>query len=298
MLTAGDIQYEPQSQKMFEVTNSILSMMSGDAVFFMEIYDSVYAYVRGLQSDAQDALTTREVVQLFIRKRNEAKIRRSEAQILGPLGLSMSDFIANQGKLSPKLGSDLATELINFEVPGIDVILAGADPDGSSQIYVINDGDYSCCNAIGFASVGSGSRHAESQFMMARHAWNSPLSDSLFLTYVAKRRAEVAPGVGAATDLLMIQPGSGIVSLNTDLIAKLENEYGLLREREESQIRSAIEEMARYVDKLRDSADEGSNEKEAETVPGKSAPTNETGTRKNARRAEKKPIAQAGDQKA
>jgi hypothetical protein len=160
-----------------------------------------------------------------------------------------------QGQLGSALTSELALKLQTFDVPGIDVIVAGVD-NGGAQIYVINDGNFSCYNAIGFAAVGSGAGHAESQFMLARHAWNSPLPDTLLLTYFAKKRAEVAPGVGIATDLLMIQPNGSISGLNEDLESKLEAEHLSAVRREQKGMRSTVAEMKRYVDELRSAATE------------------------------------------
>src|SRR5215207_7140862 len=78
-------------------------------------------------------------------------------------------------------------------------------------IFVVRDGYLSCEDVVGFASVGSGSRHAESQMMLARHAWNADLDPTLLTTYLAKKRAEVAPGVGTETDMFMITgPGNNL----------------------------------------------------------------------------------------
>jgi hypothetical protein len=92
MLTAGDIQYEPPSQKMFQVTRSITSMMSGDAVFYTEIMDSVYADLNLMDDDVKAQMTVPQVVQLFLKKRNSAKTKRAESSILGPLGLDLNKF--------------------------------------------------------------------------------------------------------------------------------------------------------------------------------------------------------------
>jgi hypothetical protein len=73
----------------------------------------------------------------------------------------------------------------------------------------VDDGRVSCNDGIGFAAIGIGARHAESQIMLNKHSWNSPSVDSALLGYIAKKRSEVAPGVGEGTDVFTIGPVVG-----------------------------------------------------------------------------------------
>ena len=172
MLTSGDIQYEPLSPKTFGLTKFVVSMMSGDAAFYTEIMDAVIA---DLQGRHEERVPVADIARKFGKFRSDLLRQRAENAILRPLGLTSESFLQQQQFMDAQLVDKLATELLNFDVPGIDVIIAGVDE--RPQIYVLADGDISCNNAIGFASVGSGSRHAESQFMLARHSWTSPLAE-------------------------------------------------------------------------------------------------------------------------
>jgi hypothetical protein len=266
MLTAGDIQYEPPSPKVFQLTKHVVSMMSGDAAFYTEIMDSV---LRQLDPNTEDFVAVTDVADLFVHFRSEAHRKRAASAILSPLGLNSETFMSRQQELDPNLVDKLATELINYYVPEVDVIIAGIDTKGA-QIYVMSGGEVTCNNAIGFASVGSGSRHAESQFMLARHSWNAPTSDTLFLTYSAKKRSEVAPGVGSATDMLMIH-SDGVTSLKPDLLRKIEAVYANLTKKEEKNINLANDEVKRYVSTLTEETEEKS-EGQKKNSDGESTP--------------------------
>jgi hypothetical protein len=52
--------------------------------------------------------------------------------------------------------------------------------------------------------VGYGEWHSQSQFMFAGHAPWKNFPETFLLTYSAKKRAEVAPGVGAHTDMVVV----------------------------------------------------------------------------------------------
>ena len=98
-------------------------------------------------------------------------------------------------------------------------------------IFVVRDGYLSCEDVVGFASVGSGSRHAESQMMLARHAWNADLDPTLLTTYLAKKRAEVAPGVGTETDMFMITGPGNNFALSATVMGSWKSFTGSLPKR-------------------------------------------------------------------
>jgi hypothetical protein len=115
---------------------------------------------------------------------------------------------------------------------------------------MVEDGFISCRDSIGFAAIGSGSRHAESQFMLQRHAWNSPITDTLLLAYIAKKRAETALGVGHETDMFMIPHLGGFDTLSTAAMEKLQAEYEQILEGERSIFNKSKQEMKTYVEKI------------------------------------------------
>ena len=113
---------------------------------------------------------------------------------------------------------------MTYEELDVEGIVCGVDAQWP-HIYVITDpGIVNCEDSVGFAAVGIGANHADSQFMLAGYHFNETFPRSMFLTYAAKRKAEVAPGVGEATDLFSASL-NGVSFARQEVITKLEEIY-------------------------------------------------------------------------
>jgi hypothetical protein len=143
---------------------------------------------------------------------NRAKLRRAESAILAPLGLDGASFIERQRQMAPKIAESLTRELLTFQIADVATIITGIDASGG-HIYVVENGDLSCRDNIGFAAIGAGYWHANSHLMFTGYTRHKFMPETMLAAYSAKKRAEVAPGVGEATDMFLIGPLMG--SYNT-----------------------------------------------------------------------------------
>jgi hypothetical protein len=253
MLTSGDIEFEPNSRrKIFAVTKSIVVMTSGDASFQSVILRGLTQHVtEKVLAHPGDWMRVQDVADGYAHLWAEAKGKRAEAALLWPLNLDRTTFNASQRSLDPALVDQLAMKMVNFEVPFTQGLIAGNDWDGT-HIYRVEDGEVSCLSTVGFGAIGKGARHAESQFMLARHSWDAALADALLLTYIAKRRAQIAPGVGAATDLSAIIGLGGYTEIRSDVRDALEREYvSIVNAENEAQIEARVN-ITQFLDKLQE----------------------------------------------
>jgi ATP-dependent protease HslVU (ClpYQ) peptidase subunit len=235
MVTAGDVQFEHHQHKvaLMSLSKSAVVLIAGDLSLQMEILLDVRAE---MTSNAADLWTVRQVAELFERQYDKARARRAASKLLAPLGLDHETFISRQQEMHAELVMELARGLIDFEMPDLQAIITGIDPEGDDQahLYVVNDGALTVEDGAGFAAIGSGQRHAEAHFMAACHSRHAPLWQTLWAVYSAKRRAEVAPRVGRVTDLIVLGPGRGTLwPVAQDDIARLDHLYEKLRTREE-----------------------------------------------------------------
>ena len=252
MLTSGDVQFEPSAgTKIFGLSNSMFMMTAGDAALQAEITGMVSREILArIAIDPANWWKVSEAADLYVKYYNFIRNKRAENAILSPLHLDGASFIANQRTMTPDLVSALSKELLNFEIPNVAAIFAGVDPDGT-HIYTVHNNEANCVDNVGFAAIGIGGRHASSQFMFARHAWNSPFADTLLLTYYAKRKAEVAPGVGIGTDMVTVGPSLGsFTTIREDVIKKLDREYRKTIRSETLAFRRAKGAMNAYVEEL------------------------------------------------
>jgi hypothetical protein len=256
MLTSGDIQFEPSAgTKTYFLTNSMFVMTAGDAALQAEIILMVLQEITDrIAKDPNNWWKVSEAADLYVKYYNVIRNKRAENAVLSPLNLDGQSFLANQGTMSSNLVERLARELINFEMPNASAIFAGLDPAGC-HIYTVHNNEANCVNNVGFAAIGIGDRHASSQLMFARHAWNAPFPETLMLTYYAKKKAEVAPGVGVGTDMVMVGPVLGsLMQIGDHVIKKLDEEYDRIIRSESSAFARAKGRMRGYVEDLTNKA--------------------------------------------
>jgi hypothetical protein len=223
MITAGDVQFEPQQTKVWGLTASIAIMIAGDTSLQTEIIRGVQADVnQRIQAEPNNWWKVTDVADLYSRHYQKAVLRRSESAILAPFGLDQASFLSKQQEMAPDLVMALAKDLINFDAPRVETIITGIDDEGA-HIVSVENGNWSLQDAVGFAAIGAGYWHANSQLMFAGHTRFRLFPETLLLTYSAKKRAEVAPGVGQVTDMFMIGPAKGASSpVSEDLIRQVD----------------------------------------------------------------------------
>ena len=154
--------------------------------------------------------------------------------------------------MDSNLVQQITVELINFQAPDVETILTGVDQEVPyTHIYLIKNGDISCQDTIGFAAIGIGSWHANSQLMFAGHTRWKSFPETLLLVYSAKKRAEVAPGVGEATDMITIGPALGQYSkIDVGHISALEIIYKTSQKEEQAAAIRAKESAKTYVEEI------------------------------------------------
>lgn len=251
LLTAADVQFEPARPKIVGVTHSIYIMTAGDASYLTLVLPHVLGWANRKSAESPDQwLLVRDVVDCYLYHFNEVRAKMAEAAILAPLGLTRETFLSRQQTMNNDLVRRLATAMLEYQVPDCAVIVAGRDMEGT-HIFAVDGTSVSALESVGFAAIGAGARHANSQFMLARHAWHHNFADTLLLSYIAKRRSETAPGVGTETDMLVIGPGLGkSIFLGDHVMERLEQEYQRVIAAENGALLEAKTQIARYVDEL------------------------------------------------
>ncbi|MCI0618955.1 hypothetical protein L0244_38775, partial [bacterium] len=254
MITSGDIQFEPPVAKIFFLTSSIAIMAAGDSAFHTEIMKDVVKEVNDrVVAEPDNWWLVKDIVDIYIKYRNVAKLKRSEATILAPLNLDRNSWLINQKIMDSNLIESIARDLIAFDLPEVSVIIAEIDNlqnNPTTHIYSIHNDYISCDDSIGFRAIGSGARHAESQFMLTGHAWNSGPHATAALAYRAKKDAEIAPGVGKGTDMYMIAGLGNSSQVRPNIQEKMEREYQKMKKKYVKIQDELNKEVKRYVDSL------------------------------------------------
>jgi 20S proteasome alpha/beta subunit len=251
MLTGRDVEFEPSQSKVIELTSSIAILVAGDTAMQIEVAYSVLSDVRSrLEAEPGYLWNVSDVADLYSHYYNEARSKRSESSILALLGLNRISYLDRQQQLAPELVLQLASKLTSFEAPRVQAIVLGVD-SGGGHIYVCDNGAVSCQDSVGFAAIGIGHWHANSQFMFGGHTKWKAMPETLLMTYFAKKRSEVAPGIGAFTDMLIIGPDlDSYIKIGDEPLETLERIWQRAQSKRKELEREAEEEINKYVKSL------------------------------------------------
>jgi hypothetical protein len=252
MLTAGDIQFQPPTAKIFPITTAITILTAGDASIQGEILQRVLVdvYAR-IASDPDNWWRVADVANLYYDHYKEIWSEHAENEVLAPLGLTYDTYYEKQKGMDSQLVRQIATELLNYELrTEVQAICCGIDSSGS-HIYMVDGRGTNCEDYVGFAAIGIGMNHAESQLMFAQHSELSSPEETTLLVYAAKKRAEVAPGVGDATDMVVLGPNLGQTSfLNETILRELESIYNEEHQKMEQARQQSKSRIYQYVEEF------------------------------------------------
>lgn len=193
------IEFEHQVPKMTPVTDSAAVLVAGDALAGNELFERVHS---------QDGMTSRnvsEVARSFAGAYADHRLERIKKEILGIRRLTLDAYYANQHSLQPQLVMVVDQGMQQFD-PNLEFLIAGVDASGGHLYSVSNPGGRPISHAvIGYTAIGSGALHALQAMIAFEHGPSCSLAEALFRVYAAKRRAQVAPGVGPETDMAVIR---------------------------------------------------------------------------------------------
>lgn len=198
MITAADVQYEPQQQKAAFFGKSIV-LVAGDIGIHAQAIHDTEKEIRGRQ------LPPHDIAQIYGRAMQLINRRQAENEILAPLGLNTDTFHAQQKEFSVGFVELITSQLQNRRPVESEALVIGSDGE-EAHIYQIDPyGNETCLDAVGFGAIGIGAWHAKSRLMQIGHTPNSRFwAQALAAIFAAKKNAEIAPGVGKHTDMHVV----------------------------------------------------------------------------------------------
>ncbi|MBI4080691.1 MAG: hypothetical protein HY430_02870 [Candidatus Levybacteria bacterium] len=220
MLTGGygDMTFEPPTPKILSITNSIAVMTAGDQNIQMQVFQEAGKIVREkIKEDPSKWLNVSDVAEIYSKCFYELRKKLIEKRILSQFNLSFDSFISKQKDMSAGFVDMITRNINRFDIDymrdrGVETIITGID-DSGPHIYVVTNGDISCNDKLGFASIGIGGNHAISHFMLSAYSRFDSESKALLTIHQAKKKSEASPGVGKETDMCVIGPPVGTFTM-------------------------------------------------------------------------------------
>lgn len=191
-------QYELSQPKFAKIINSAMVLLAGSVNLTAEILRKTCSFYKNyidIIPIERIAETYGSYLSNYLDDRKNNIVRRRT-------GLTFKEFMT-QAEWSEKDRDSITKEI--KQIPDTGAIVTGIDETGA-HIYLIDaEGVVSCQDSIGYAVVGTGDYHAVSQLMRNRHSPDKPYIDTLLLSYMAKRDAELNEYVGKTTDIFIIK---------------------------------------------------------------------------------------------
>lgn len=197
------IGYEFENEevrKIVKVRDTAVAYLltAGDVLFANEVLEAVRKDV-----DAKGVTATAVIADLF--REHYQKVRRKHIirNELEPRGLSLESYYQGQQRLVKEVVMMIDNALKSSN-PRTELIVAGFGEACCSVFSVMNPGDLFCHDAIGFAAVGSGAPHAVYSLIESGYKKSMDAKTVYELVEKAKKRSEVAPGVGNKTEIIIV----------------------------------------------------------------------------------------------
>ncbi len=196
-VTVGDMEYEPNQTKVASFGNCLVLVAGDLAIHSQAIQDTD----KELKSRH---LPSRDIAIIYGRAIQAVNARHAESEILAPLGLNTDAFQAKQKDFSQGFVDTITSQLQNRQPSDVEALVVGSNGERAQIFLVDSRGREYCMDDAGFAAIGIGAWHAKSRLMSVGHVSSRILAPTLAALFAAKRSAELAPGVGSATDINII----------------------------------------------------------------------------------------------
>ncbi len=198
-ITSGDVEYEPNQVKVCFLTKRVLILISGDYAIHSEALMKTQSR---LLSDTENS--PGEIAEIYASYIRDIKFRYACNVYLSPLGLTSESFYSRQSGFEENFLHRIANQLQEYQAPLTEAIIAGADDRGAEIYLVDTESKVNCQNDVGFVAIGAGAWHAKSLLMQSGYNKQFLFPVALWMSYAAKKRGEIATGVGKATDIFYV----------------------------------------------------------------------------------------------
>lgn len=197
------IGYEFESEdisKIIKLKEKTYTLTAGDVLFAGEVITMAQQRL----SNESDAITVAEITEYVRIAYQEARKRHVIRNELESRGLDLNLYYENQQKLVTPIVQMIDEQFRTWN-PEVEFIVAGKDSSGCHIHTVQNPGDTLCHDSVGFVAIGSGAPHALYSLIESNYKKTMSKDEVEELIKRAKRRSEVAPGVGTATTDVTIE---------------------------------------------------------------------------------------------
>ena len=180
------------------ISGDVSSLIAGDVIFASEVLTLVKKTVT--EQSVSSVAVIAELVRGAYQEVRRTHILRNEFE---SRGLTLETYYQNQQRLVGTIVQILDNALRNYN-PSVSLLIAGKGEKTCQLFTVVNPGEMICNDVIGYTAIGSGAPHAVYSLIDTGYKKSMPKEKVEELVKQAKKRSEVAPGVGGQTRVVSI----------------------------------------------------------------------------------------------
>lgn len=218
-VSAINLQYDHSERKIDVLRPNLAMLSAGNALIAAEVFRRSQSGLGQAADDSFDASVV-GIRQIF----QDMHRARAEEAILFPRGWNWTDYKAmGSQSVNPQIQMVIDQHLNQFTL-GTQFIVAGVDHTGAHITWLHDQlsgpGWVDYFDKLGYHTIGSGASHANIALSLHGQHRGLSLERTLYNVVAAKLTSEVAPGVGASTDVAVVST-SGIRFLDDSTLARL-----------------------------------------------------------------------------
>ncbi len=201
--TSYPMPYEFENDEMSKIHRMsehapIFALAAGDLVNGNEMLDHAQMEVARQEVARENGITADQVAEIVRMCYSSLRLKLAVSLHLEPRGMDHPTFISNQNNLTPQLAQYLDQAIAQFDI-GVELIVAGPTNEKVGIYQIVHPGVIINATSIGYAAIGSGAPHAIYSFIEQPYKQSFNRQEAEAGVQAAKRRSEVAPGVGEKT---------------------------------------------------------------------------------------------------
>lgn len=204
-----------ENNKAIDLNENVIALFAGDVTQANEIL------LRAKEKLKQAKPTsTKEIAEIVNAAFTEHWSNIMDNFLLRKFKITFQQFMHSQSAFDADLVKQISQFISKFNI-NVEIIVAGKHIDETEgHIYVMDSmGTVVSQDAIGYACIGSGSRHATFSLIESEASNTCGKSETLLDLIKAKKRAEYDPGVGKLCDIVILD--KNIKRLKTEEVREI-----------------------------------------------------------------------------
>lgn len=177
----------------------VRALIAGDVLRGNEILDAARAKL----ASKEGGFTASEAAEAIRVSYQEIRLANIICRELEPRGLDLNSYYGRHQKLSPQVVQLIDQALYTVDIR-VEILIAGQNGDVYTVHTVLNPGTIQNNSSIGHAAIGSGAPHALYSLIENFYTRSMNREKVVELVEQAKKRSQVAPGVGSETTLVVV----------------------------------------------------------------------------------------------